>query len=156
MRFIGSIEAKADAKGRAFLPATFRKALQQMGEGALVLSKDVFQDCLVLYPQSVWDIRLKALHARLSPWNKDDQRLFRQYVSDVELTELDGNGRFLIPKRYLKLAHIEGQQLRFIGMDEYIEIWNADDNDRQKMDPAEFAKALEEKMSGNETEGGEQ
>ena len=27
MRFLGNIEAKTDAKGRAFLPATFRKVL---------------------------------------------------------------------------------------------------------------------------------
>ena len=27
MRFLGNIEAKADAKGRAFLPATFRKEI---------------------------------------------------------------------------------------------------------------------------------
>ena len=48
MRFLGNIEAKTDVKGRAFLPAVFRKELQQAGEEALVLRKDVFQDCLVL------------------------------------------------------------------------------------------------------------
>ena len=28
IRFLGNIEAKADAKGRVFIPATFRKQLQ--------------------------------------------------------------------------------------------------------------------------------
>ena len=32
MRFLGNIEAKTDAKGRAFLPANFRKILQVSGE----------------------------------------------------------------------------------------------------------------------------
>ena len=48
MRFLGNIEAKIDAKGRAFLPATFRKVLQTEKEERLVLRKDVFQPCLVL------------------------------------------------------------------------------------------------------------
>ena len=49
MRFLGNIEAKTDAKGRAFLPAVFRKMLQASGSESLVLRKDIFQDCLVLY-----------------------------------------------------------------------------------------------------------
>ena len=48
MRFLGNIEAKIDAKGRAFLPAVFRKVLQTSGDENLVLRKDVFEDCLVL------------------------------------------------------------------------------------------------------------
>ena len=61
MRFLGNIEAKTDAKGRAFLPAIFRKVLQASGEENLVLRKDVFQKCLVLYPESVWNARLDML-----------------------------------------------------------------------------------------------
>ena len=58
MRFLGNIEAKTDAKGRVFLPSVFRKVLQVSGEESLVLRKDVFQPCLVLYPQSVWNAQL--------------------------------------------------------------------------------------------------
>lgn len=42
MRFLGNIEAKTDAKGRAFLPASFRKILQVSGEENLVLRKTSF------------------------------------------------------------------------------------------------------------------
>ena len=55
MRFLGSIDAKLDAKGRAFLPAVFRKVLQGAGCESMVMRKDVFQPCLVLYPESVWN-----------------------------------------------------------------------------------------------------
>ena len=48
MRFLGSIEAKTDAKGRAFLPAAFRKVLQAAGEERLVMRKHIHQLCLVL------------------------------------------------------------------------------------------------------------
>ena len=46
--FLGNFEAKADAKGRIFVPAVFRKLLQSQDETWLVLRKDIFQDCLVL------------------------------------------------------------------------------------------------------------
>ena len=104
MRFLGNIEAKIDAKGRAFLPAVFRKVLQTSGEENLVLRKDVFEDCLVLYPESVWNEQMDLVRSRLNRYNQQHQQIFRQFVSQVELLTLDGNGRFLIPKRYLQLA----------------------------------------------------
>ena len=70
MRFLGNIEAKTDAKGRAFLPAAFRKVLQLNSEERLVLRKDVFQPCLVLYPESVWNEQMDQMRARLNRWNR--------------------------------------------------------------------------------------
>ena len=54
MRYIGTIESKVDSKGRVFLPSVFRKAMQSSGVERLVLRKDVFQPCLVLYTEDVW------------------------------------------------------------------------------------------------------
>lgn len=73
MRFIGNIEAKTDAKGRAFLPAIFRKILQAAGEERLVMRKDIHQQCLVLYPESVWNEQMDSLRQRLNRWNKEQQ-----------------------------------------------------------------------------------
>ena len=123
MRFLGNIEAKTDAKGRAFLPAVFRKVLQASGEECLVLRKDVFQKCLVLYPESVWNERLDLLKTQLRPWKQAHQQIFRQFVSEAEVVALDGNGRFLISKRLQKIAEID-QDIQFIGMDNTIEIWS--------------------------------
>ena len=145
MRFLGNIEAKTDAKGRAFLPAVFRKVLNASGEESLVLRKDIFEPCLVLYPESVWNERMDALRKRLSRWSRRDQMIYRQYVTDVEMITLDGNGRFLIPKRYLKMANID-QQIRFTGMDDCIEIWANSDNNEPFMSAEEFSKAMEETM----------
>ena len=153
MRFLGNIEAKMDAKGRAFLPAVFRKILQAEGYGnayadgslRLVLRKDVFQPCLVLYPENVWNEQMDALRQRLNRWNKQHQQVFRQFVSEVEVLTLDGNGRFLIPKRYLRMADIE-QDIKFVGMGDTIEIWSNQQTEKSQMDPADFSQALEELM----------
>ncbi|MCI6160362.1 MAG: division/cell wall cluster transcriptional repressor MraZ [Prevotellaceae bacterium] len=145
MRFLGNIEARADAKGRVFLPAVFRKSLQVAGEESLVLRKDVFQPCLVLYPESVWNEQMQVLRSRLNRWNKEHQEIFRQFVSDVELVALDGNGRFLISKRYQKMAEI-GQNIKFIGMGDTIEIWSGEKTEKPFVDADAFGRAIEEVM----------
>ena len=123
MRFLGNIEAKTDSKGRAFLPAVFRKVLQASGEENLVLRKDIFQQCLVLFPESVWNGRVDLLKSQLAPWKPAHQQILRQFVSEAEVVSLDGNGRFLISKRLQRAAGLE-QDLRFIGVDDTIEIWS--------------------------------
>ena len=149
MRFLGNIDAKTDAKGRAFLLAAFRKVLQLNSEERLVLRKDVFQPCLVLYPESVWNEQMDQMRARLNRWNRQHQQVFRQFVSEVELLTLDGNGRFLIPKRYQRMAEIE-QDIKFVGMGDTIEIWSNKKAEEKRMKPEDFEAALEELMGSEE------
>ena len=152
MRFLGNIEAKTDMKGRAFLPAVFRKMLQASGSESLVLRKDIFQDCLVLYPESVWNEQMDTLRGKLNRYNAQHQKIFRQFVSEVEMTALDGNGRFLIPKRYLQMAGIQ-QNIKFIGMGDTIEIWANEKVEESKMDGEEFGQALESIMTQDSAPG---
>ena len=152
MRFLGNSEAKTDEKVRVFFPAVFRKQLQTAAEECLILRKDTYQDCLVLYPESVWNEQMNELRSKLNRWNSKHQMIFRQFVSDVEIITLDGNGRFLIPKRYLKLADIR-QEVRFIGMDDTIEIWAKEIADKPFIAPEDFGKELEEIMGNNNNEG---
>ena len=145
MRFLGNIEAKADSKGRVFLPAGFRKVLQASGEDQIVMRKDVFQDCLVLYPESVWNEQVDSLRSRLNRWNKQHQQIYRQFVSDVELVNLDASGRMLIPRRYQEMVGIT-QTVRFLGVGDTIEIWAGGEGSKPFMDADDFGKALEELM----------
>lgn len=141
--------AKTDAKGRAFLPSVFRKVLQASGEETLVLRKDVFQSCLVLYPESVWNERLDMLKSQLRQWKPVHQQMFRQFVSEAEVVTLDGNGRFLISKRLQRVASIS-QDIQFIGMDDTIEIWSPDDLQKTLRPEDEFGKQFENIMNGEE------
>ena len=149
MRFLGNIEAKTDVKGRAFLPAVFRKVLQASGEENLVLRRDVFQKCRVLYTESVWNTRLDMLKAQLRPWKPAHQQMFRQFVSEAEVVTLDGNGRFLISKRLLKMAEID-QDIQFIGMDDTIEIWSPKNLSQTLKTDEEFGTEFENIMNTTE------
>ena len=145
MRFLGNIEARTDVKGRVFLPSVFRKEMEASGVDTLVMRKDVFQSCLVLYPESVWNEQLDHLRARLSRWNARSQMVYRQFVADVELVALDGNGRFLIPKRYVQMADLH-QEVKFIGMGDTIELWGKEQAEGSFMEAEDFQQALEQLM----------
>ena len=145
IQFLGNIEAKTDAKGRVFIPSGFRKQMQAEGEEMLVLRKDVHQDCLVLYPGSVWKATQDQLRKNLNRWSKREQNIFRQFVSAAEVVVPDGNGRILIPKRYLQMANIKSD-VRFIGMDNTIEIWAKEVADQPFMSNEDFSNALEETL----------
>ena len=122
-QFIGNIDAKTDAKGRVFIPAAFRKILQTAEDSRLILRKDIYKDCLVLYPLEAWNNELSKLRSRLDEYDEDQRDFYLQFVSDSESVEMDSNGRILIPKRYLQIADITSD-VRFVGVNDTINIWS--------------------------------
>ena len=76
--------------------------------------------------------------------NRHDARqamLFRQFMAGAEVLALDANGRFLISKRLLAAAQLESR-VRFIGLDERIELWSAELMDVPSSD-AELAQGMQ-------------
>ena len=144
MRFLGNIEATTDTKGRAFLPASFRKVLTASGEDTLVLRQDVFENLLVLYPQRVWNQLMDDMRSRLSRWDRKQQMAFRTLVSSVMELSIDGNGRILFPRNYLDAIGVV-QKIRFVGMGDTIEVWPNEDNSPSPiMDKQAFGQILEQ------------
>jgi MraZ protein len=140
---IGNIDAKIDAKGRAFLPAIFRRLLAD--EKVFYLRKGIFENCLILYPETAWENTIGELREQLNPWVKEEDQIFRQFVAEAERIELEENGRMLIPKRYL--SAIEATScIRFIGRDTQIEIWAAGEVENTFMDSSSFASKMEQLM----------
>lgn len=136
-RFIGNIDAKSDVKGRVFVPASFRKIIQSMGDEQLILRKDIYQDCLILYPSSVWIEELNHLRSTLDKYDEEQQNLYRAFAMNIEMLNIDSNGRILIPKRYMQMAHIDSE-VRFVGMDNTIEIWSKEKLEKPLMDSETF------------------
>ena len=94
------------------------------------------------------------LRSRLDKWNARHQMIFRQFVADVEELTIDSNGRVLLPKRYLAMATIK-QEVRFIGMDDTIEIWAKERVEQPFMAPEEFGRELENIMTTTNRAGNE-
>ena len=146
MHFLGNIEAKIDSKGRFFLPIQFRKLLQEEAEEKIILSKNLYQPCLTLFPFSTFNSELAELRSSLNAWNPKHQQILRQYLCNIEVITLDINGRTLIPKRYLKLAQITNE-IRLIGVDNKIEVWAKELTSKPFMEPDEFTLALSQLMN---------
>lgn len=147
VRFIGNIDAKMDEKGRVFFPAVFRRILQKDGDEALMVRKDVHQNCLVLYPKSVWNQILDDMRSRLNRWNSKQQMMLRQFVAGVDELVIDGNGRILIPKRLQQQINLQ-PGVRFIGMDDTIELWSQSEADSLLDNAAELGENLEQLLGG--------
>ena len=145
----GNIEAKIDSKGRAFLPATFR---HQLGDNTIFyLRKDLFENCLVLYPQQTWENMVSELRQRLSPWVRQEDQIFRQFVAEADRIELEENGRMLLPKRHLNNLKFQGG-IRFIGKFTTIEIWPTNKAEETFMSDEDFAIELEKLMKNTQLE----
>ena len=149
MRFTGNIDAKVDEKGRVFVPSSFRKILQREEGQGLILRRDIFQRCLILYPQQVWNEQVDAITARTNMFDRNGRNALRQFVAGAEAVTLDSGGRILIPKRYLEEACIKND-VRFIGMDNTIEIWSSERAEQPFMEAEDFSKALQDTL-GNDS-----
>lgn len=141
--FIGNIEAKVDAKGRAFVPAQFRRLVDE--NSVFVLRKGIFDDCLVLYPEAVWEEIIGVMRQKLSRWNRKEEQVFRQFVAEANRIELEDNGRMLIPKRYIESIGIKND-IRFVGCDTSIEIWPSNKIEETFISTDSFAAELEKLM----------
>ena len=134
-----------DDKGRVFFPAAFRRTLQKEGDETLMIRRDIHQNCLVLYPKSAWQQQLDELRARLNRWNAQQQMVFRQFVAGFEELPLDSNGRILIPRRFIAQLNL-GTDVRFIGMDDTIELWDKATAEALLDNPVDLGAALEALM----------
>ena len=145
--FIGKYDAKADVKGRIFIPSVYRKVLRDGEKDRLVMRKDADNDCLVLYPESVWNKKIEELKLNLDEWDAGDQLLLMQFVSDAEWLDIDSQGRVLISKKYLDLIGIENNEVMFMGMMDRFAVWGRQRYEEVKVPAGDFAKRLREKMT---------
>lgn len=144
--FIGKYEAKADVKGRIFIPSTYRKLLPSDEKGRVVMRKDPENDCIVLFPEKVWNAKLEAFKLKLDEWNPTDQLLLMQFVSDAEWLDIDSQGRILISKKNLSVIGIENSEVLFVGMIDRFAVWNPTHYEKAKMPAVDFAALLRERM----------
>ena len=144
--FIGRIEAKTDEKGRIFVPALYRRILQEMGERRIIMRRDTDNACLVFYPESVWNKKVNALKEALDEWDADDQMLLMQFVSEAECLETDGQGRVLLQKKNLQLIQAK-QDVLFVGMMDRFALWSPEVYAQKNLPAQELGNRIRQKIS---------
>lgn len=150
MSFIGQFPVRLDAKNRAFMPAGFRRILQQSESQTLVVRKDYFENCLVVYPAAQWQEEIAKVRAKLNRFDGNQQMVYRKLVSEAQEVQLDSNGRMLLPQALLDKVGIK-QDALFVGMEQTIEIWAPDiaatESSQPFMSDSDFADNLKKFMT---------
>ncbi len=144
--FIGKYVAKADVKGRIFIPSVYRKILPEEERERVVMRRDTENDCLVIYPVPVWNAKVEAFKTKLDEWNAMDQLLLMQFVSDAEWLDLDSQGRVLISKKHLEGIAIENSEVLFVGMVDRFAVWSKAKFEQASLSAPDFAALLKERM----------
>ncbi len=121
--FTGEYACKVDAKGRMVLPARVKGKLPEAETQQVMLVRG-FEPCLVLYPLIEWR-KVYSKVVGLNEFNEEYRRFQRSFFRGQAEADLDGNGRFLIPKHLLDYAGINGE-VTAVGMGNRVELWSPD------------------------------
>lgn len=144
--FVGDYSCKLDDKGRVLFPAAFRKQWK-VSLDRVILKKDIFEDCLVMYPMEEWERQLTLIRKKINPYVKEQNQFLREFYKSAAEVELDSNGRMLIPKRLVEMAGMV-KELVFIGIGDKIEIWDKDKYQTTNMSQEMLAAGAEKFLGG--------
>ena len=159
LNLLGEHSCKIDAKGRLMFPARLRKQLEQVLHHGLVINRDIFENCLVLYPKPEWD-KVNAEMTQLSRYNRKHQIFQRKFMKGATLVDLDSSGRLNVPTQLLVHAGIDlskGNEVIVSGLGEKVEIWTPESynaqvlNDEDDFDFGNLAEDVRKDIDPNLT-----
>ena len=121
LAFSGSYNHSLDGKGRAIIPTSFREA---WGEN-FTLTINPTRTAVALYPQEEWEHQLERL-SHINPMDKIGLQ-YERYLMSVSFSgnSMDAQGRVLIPAKLRTKIGLT-RDIVFVGMNDYIEIWDAE------------------------------
>ena len=119
--FLSQYVNKVDKKGRVSLPSSFRNILPKENKNQIILFKSFkfpsIEGC------SSERINKIASHIDQLDIFSDDQDDFATSIfSEIVPTNLDNEGRFLIPEKLKEYSNINNE-VTFIGQGYYFQLW---------------------------------
>lgn len=143
--FIGNIEARLDDKGRIFIPSSYRKILSESESRRIIMRRDTDNECLIFYPEEVWNKKVGQLRQALNEWDPDDQMVLMQFVSEAEILEMDGQGRVLLQRKNVETIGAQ-QDVLFVGMLDRFALWCPSVFQDKQMSQKDLAERIRSKM----------
>ena len=119
--FVSHFVNKIDKKGRISFPSLFRNALPKNNKNEIILYKSIKHNSI----EGCSTLRINEIANRINSLDffSDDQDDFSTSIfSEIIPTNLDKEGRFLIPENLKKYADIS-LEATFIGQGYYFQIW---------------------------------
>jgi MraZ protein len=115
--FFGEYEHSLDDKSRITLPARFRESF----DTGVVLARGLEKQVDV-YPRDGWLVTVEARLAELDPLSREARDLRRFFYAGMADTELDKQGRVLVPPALVRHASL-GKDVVIAGVYDHLEIW---------------------------------
>ncbi len=119
--FLSSFINKIDKKGRVSLPSTFRNALPKSNKNEIILYKSIKSDSI----EGCGTERLKEISKRINNldyFSEDYDDFSTSVFSEIIPTNIDKEGRFLIPDELKKYAKIQNE-VAFFGQGFFFQLW---------------------------------
>ena len=147
----GEFECKIDSKGRFVLPSGLKKQLPEGEQKDFVINRGL-DECLVLYPLSVWERELKRIHSR-NQYIEKNRAFARKFMNGATPLELDGSSRVLVPKRLMGHASLQ-KEIVLVASFDRVEIWGKEAYDKWlESDKWDMEELSEEVMGGDGGDG---
>ncbi len=119
----GASVINLDTKGRLAIPGRYRDALTDRCDGRLVVTvNNTKERCLWMYPMDEWE-QVERKVAALPDFNTDHQRIKRFLIGYASDTEMDKNGRVLLPAPLREFAKIS-KAVYLLGQSNKFELWS--------------------------------
>lgn len=145
--FIGNIEARLDDKGRIFIPAVYRKILNEMESHRIIMRRDTDNECIIFYPEQVWNAKVGQLRSALNEWDPDDQMILMQFMAKAEILEMDSQGRILLQRKNVETIGAQ-QDVLFVGMLDRFALWSPSVFKDKQLSQKDLADRIRNKMKG--------
>ena len=110
------------------------------------MRRDTDNECLMFYPEHIWNEKVEQMRQVLDEWDPEDQLLLMQFMADAEFLELDGQGRILLQKKNLETIGAQNDVL-FVGMLNRFALWTPENFANKRLSQTELAARLRAKMS---------
>lgn len=125
--FYGTFTHTMDDKGRVIMPSKFREHL-----GMTFIMNRGFEKCITVFTNDAWDQVVRRLNTKNSV--KSNVRKFkRQIFALASQSTIDKQGRVVVPVELRAKANLSDQVV-FVGMGWYFEMWDKDEWDRYNIE----------------------
>ena len=139
--------ATVDDKGRVVVPSPFKKEMGDSIETDYVVEKDVYDQCLNIYPYSTWLTKVERFRRRLNMDDPIHSKMMSRYYEEIVKVSMADNGRLNIPGEMLDYAGIKKEAV-FTGQGSRMRLWEPSRHKASRLSDEDYARLYKELLGG--------
>ncbi|MGL4982090.1 MAG: division/cell wall cluster transcriptional repressor MraZ [Treponemataceae bacterium] len=138
----GEYRNTLDEKGRILFPSRLRN---ELSENILIATRGI-DKCLWLFLPEEWKALCSKVMESASLFNKQDRSVQRRFIAPAQEVEFDKTGRISVPQSLREYASLS-KDCVILGVNKYIELWDASLYEAELLDSEESFLEATEKLS---------